>query len=296
MDSYTRFMEWLPAKMNEYNELMTTYTTLKEKECAVTGQSSSKRERKELLLKMKEDNTLTREENEELKFIERGDDIEDRYAGNVKVIADRKEREIKKAESDYENTLQYYKQERERSLKTLNRLYEEVKRKIESQKKRIEGERNLSVKTGVEITLEQDKRRVLQQMQKLISIIETSRKTQVSPEYRDKLPPVPALPETIVTQYVAPIVEVPIVEEPTESITEYYKDEAIVARGREEIRERRAEQKRKDREREIEEAHRPPTVYGFIADLEKRPHVKPTYVAVPVTDDGDVINDFFTKD
>jgi len=271
--------------MQQYNQLMTKFTLLKEKECAVTGQTASKRERKELLLSMKADNTLSKEDNEELRFIEREHDIEDRYASNVRVIEESKARAIRAAEDAYEKALRYYNSEKERSLNTLRRTHDEAKRKIEEQKKKIEGERALGLKTAAEIALEQEKRKILQEMQSLVQLMEAS-KVQVSPEYRDRLPPVPVLPEAIVTQYVTP---------PITYDSELAALEAQAAKGREEIRIRRAEQKRKDREREIEEAHRKPTVYGFVHELENRPFVNGTYVPQPVTDEEEAECNYFTQ-
>jgi hypothetical protein len=291
--------------MQQYKQLMTKFALLKEKECAITGQSAGKRERKDMLLSMKADNTITKEGNEELKFIEREHDIEDRYASNIRVIEESKERAIRAAEDAYEKALRYYNSEKERSLNTLRRTHDEAMRKIEEQKKKIEGERALASKTAAEIALEQDKRKILQEMQSLIRLMEMS-KSQVSAEYRDRLPPVPALPEAIETHYVAPAAvavttPVAIAYDPNTplplnitSSSDLAAWEAKAASGREEIRERRAEQKRKEREREIAESNRKPTVYGFVHELEKRAAVKATYVATPVRDEEETCT-FFTE-
>jgi hypothetical protein len=146
-------------------------------------------------------------------------------------------------------------------------------------------------------------------MQSLITLMERS-KTQVSAEYRDKLPAIPVLPEAVETHYVAPATVAPATVVTTPIAIAYDPNtplplninsssdlaawEAKAASGREEIRERRAEQKRKEREREIAESNRKPTVYGFVHELEKRAPVKATYVATPVRDEEETCT-FFTE-
>jgi uncharacterized membrane protein YqiK len=350
-------MEWLPAKMNEYNELMTTYTALKEKECSITGQSSNKKERKEMLLTQKENNTITKEGQIELENINKGEDLETKYRRNIRHVELRKDNELMEIESEYENAeakakaiydsslliakakkdkklkasesaceraVEHYTNEKDTSLAKIHREYVANKNTIERQKQRIEGERNLSSKTATEIALEQDKLKILRKMQTLIKTVEISRLNQVADEYRHKTPFPPVLPEPIVSQYVptAPPVTSNVLTPDIESDTlkDYYEDEATLLQAREEIKQKKIELARKEREAKIAESHmsvsnqslqrqyvekygrtsmyveghRPPTVYGPIHVLEKREFKQPAYVPEPVTDE--IENDFFTKD
>ena len=307
MDSYSRYTSWLPEKMQQFNQLMTKFTLLKQKECAITGHASGRKQKKENLLRMKENKTITKEGIAELEFINREEDAKELYQSNISTVQIRRDRELREAkkeydsalaaaEQKYDNAMEAYEKQMNLSLAKANREHNAKKQMFGLQKQTIEDERTHATKSSVEITLEQDKRKILQEMQSLITLMEMS-KTQVSVEYRDKLPPVPALPEAIVTNYVAPVAIVPVgpvatVYDPNtpppiniNSSSDLAAWEAKAASGREEIRERRAEQKRKEREREVAESNRKPTVYGFICDLENRAPVKATYVATPVRDE-----------
>ena len=332
MDSYTRYTSWLPEKMQQYNQLMTKFTLLKEKECAITGHASGRKQKKENLLRMKENKTITREGIAELEYINKEEDAKELYQTNITVIEKRKEKELdeakaayqkaiakaeealqeakQSAESKYEKTKGTYESQTQQSLSKIKREYDAKKQMFGLQKQSIEDERTHATKSSAEIALEQDKRKILQEMQSLIILMEMS-KTQVSAEYRDNLPPVPALPEAIETHYVAPVAVAIVPVGPVATVydpntplplnitssSDLAAWEAKAASGREEIRERRAEQKRKEREREVAESNRKPTVYGFICDLENRAPVKATYVANPVTDDDTgAKSDFFLRD
>ena len=291
--------------MESFNQLMTKYKAIKEKECAVTGQSSGRIQKKEALLRMKENNTITDAGKIELDFIDAEDKVETNYNRNMEVIRRKKENairqaEIKKenairkaeadnenairqAEIDYEKGLEYYDSEKQSSLSRHKKEYDTKNRTVDARKQRIEDERNISVKTATEIAISQQKIDILTQMQKMIKVLQVSRNS-LEQRDKDRLQPLIELPEPIVTQYVhtapAPVAIVTI-PRPMPDISMLGEDADLLAM-REENRARRRE---RDRKREEEERERKPTVYGFIHELEGRPAVKSTYVPKPVTDD-----------
>lgn len=338
---------------------MTTYTALKERECAITGQSSTKKEKKERLLALKEECTITKEDMAELDFLNKEEDLETEYRRNIRVVEVRKDNDMTETDAAYETAVDkakrsyddaiaqakavyddalvtakfkqekkqkasekscekavdYYTSDKEKRMAKLNRDYTALQRKIEMQKQKIEGEKTLTAKTAAEITLEQDKLKLLKQMQNIIKMIEVFRLTQVEDQYRDQTPLPPVLPEPLVTQYVEPPAPV------TPEMKEYYDLEASATAGREMIRQQKLDLARKEREIRIaqsaaevgEEATqqrylktygrtsrylpsgRLPTVYGAIHELEKRPHVTDTYVPKPVTDEEEAECNYFTQ-
>lgn len=291
MSRLAEYASFMQKKMVEYTELMTKFSALKEKECAVMTQTGSKKEKKEMLLRMKEDNTLSKEDNEELNFINREGDIELNYERNLEVIRRKKENAIREAESAYERGLEYYKSEKEASLRALNRTHTTKKNMLELQKKRIEGERSISIKTATELAIDTQKRDLLTQMKLIIDIMQISR-NQAPLADREKLPPIPVLPEIIASQYTPPQTMSPAVKE-------IYDIEEKNSALREEFRMKRRERDRADREREREESSKKPTVYGFVHELEGRPYVKPCYNPPVINDSDDVPKptcDIFTKE
>lgn len=268
MSRLAEFTSFMQNKMVAYTELLTKYNGLKEKECAVMTQTEGKKEKREMFLRMKENNTLSKEDNEELNFINKEHDIDMNYERNLEVIRRKKENAIREAEASYERGLEYYKSEKEASLRSLNRTHTAKKNMLELQKKRIEGERSISIKTATELAIDNQKRDILTQMKSIIDIMEVSRK-QAPLSDQEKLPSIPVLPEVIVSQYVP--------QPMSSAVKEIYDMEAENSVLREEFRMKRRERDRADREREREESSKKPTVYGFIHELEGRPYVKPCY-------------------
>lgn len=299
--------------MVEYTELMTKFSALKEKECAVMTQSESKKERKESLLRMKETNALSKEELAELEYFDKEENIDATWETKKQesdLIRERKhteakaqakakyesarlemEKEIALADASYNRAIVYYDSQKEQQLTKLNNKYTATKRRIEAQKKRIEDERIISAKTASEMNIDAQKRDLLTKMKTIIDTLQISR-NQAPLADREKLPPVPILPETIVSQYVP-------VQPVSPTVNELYDIEEKNSALREEFRMKRRERDRADREREREESSKKPTVYGFVHELEGRPYVKPCYNAPIINDSDDVPEpscDFFTKE
>ena len=343
MSRLPEYLAWLQPKMNDYNELMTKYKSLKEKECAITSNTQYKRERKEALLRAKEDSTLTREDNLELDKINREANTEAMFLTNMHQIETRRSYEMRrvdesynrevesaraifdssivkaearkniatmKADEAYNSTATHYRAQKEQSLTATEREYNEKKRKLDEKKQKIEDERKYTLKTAVEITLEQDKLKILQELQKVIRLIEYAKTSTLHPNELEDAPTVPVLPEPIVTQFTPAPIPTPVAPTPapvpvTPPVVKYDysmlgEDPATVAL--------RQEMKLKRREKDMEEearlreetANRPPTRYGFIHELEKRPYVKPSYVPPVIEDEPEEkseekVNDFFTK-
>lgn len=290
MSRLAEYSSFMQNKMVGYTELLTRFNALKEKECAVMTQTESKKEKREMFLRMKEDNTLSKEDNEELNFINKEHDIEVNYERNLEVIRRKKENAIREAEASYDRALEYYKSEKEASLRSLNRTHTAKKNILELQKKRIESERSISIKTATELAIDAQKRDLLTQMKAIIDIMQVSR-NQAPLVDQEKLPAIPVLPEIMVLQYTP--------QPMSPAVKEVYDMEATNSALREEFRMKRRERDRADREREREESVKP-TVYGFIHELEGRPYVKPCYNP-PVILDYEEVNaetscDFFTKE
>jgi hypothetical protein len=93
----------MQSKMVEYTELMTKFSALKEKECAVMTQTGGKKERKQMLLQLKENHTLSKEEHIELEVIAKEDYIEQCYTGNMFHIEKRKTLDMERAEDQYKS-------------------------------------------------------------------------------------------------------------------------------------------------------------------------------------------------
>jgi len=311
-------------KMAGYTELLTKFNALKEKECAIMTQTGGKKEKKESLLRLKEKKTLTKTEQLELEHINTEEDIEARYVKNIVVIQTRRDKEENEVEEEYkatvtrakrkyeaileqaeedrkkgkkdaelhfETTKQVYDNEKSASLNKENKTYSKKKVSLELQQEAIEDERNISIKTAIEITIEKDKRDLLTQMKSIIDILQLSR-NQAPLVDREKLPAIPVLPETIVSQYV------PVQPPPIQSVsTEEYEYDPKTSILREEFRMKRRELERAERER-TQESARKPTVYGFVHELEGRPYVKPCYNPPIITDYEEVNTqtcDIFTK-
>ena len=289
MSRYSEYMAFENSHMEGFNQLMTKYRAIKEKECAVTGQSSGRVQKKEALLRLKENNTITDGGRIELDFIDAEDKVETNYNRNIEVIRRKKENAIRQAEIDYEKGLEYYDSEKQASLTKAQKKFDSQKRIIEAKKQRIEDERNISIKTATEIAINQQKIDILTQMQKMVKVLQVSRNS-LEQRDKDRLPPMIELPEPIVTQYVhttptpaiAPVATPTPIPRPMPDISMLGEDADLLAM-REENRARRRE---RDRKREEETTTvRKPTVYGFIHEIEGRPPTKRTYVPKPVTDD-----------
>lgn len=301
-----------------YTELLTKFNALKEKECAIMTQTGSKKEKKESLLRLKEKKTLTKAEQLELEHINTEEDIETSYRKNIRTIQLKKQRAEDEAERvflaavanaeairdknklaatiDYERVEEYYNGEKSASLNKENKTYSKKKASLELQQEAIEDERNISIKTATEISIEKDKRDLLTQMKAIIDILQISR-NQAPLIDQEKLPAVPVLPETIVSHYV-PVQPPPIqLPPPIQSVsTETYEYDPDTSRLREEFRMKRRELERAEREREREESARKPTKYGFIHELEGRPYVKPRYnPPAPDCEETEPVTEDFTK-
>ena len=303
--------------MAGYTELLTKFNALKEKECAIMTQTGGKKEKKESLLRLKEKKTLTKTEQLELEHINTEEDIEANYRKNIRTIQLKKQRAEDEAERvfltavanaeairnknklaatiDYERVEEYYNGEKSASLNKENKTYSKKKASLELQQEAIEDERNISIKTATEITIEKDKRDLLTQMKTIIDILQLSR-NQAPLVDREKLPAIPVLPEIIVSQYV------PVQPPPIQPVsTEEYEYDPNTSTLREEFRMKRRELERAEREREREESARKPTKYGFVHELEGRPYVKPCYNPPVILDYEEVnaetpVTDYFTKE
>jgi hypothetical protein len=216
------------------------------------------------------------------------------------------EKAIEDAKSTYVSSVEYFKNQKNFQKTKLNARYSAKKRVLEDRKKFIEQERSITVKTVAEIAIEQSKVKVLQEMQKLISMIDYAKKTTLRESEMDDAPTVPVLPEPIVTQYV-PATPAPVIPAPIAPPVVRYdysmlgEDPATVALRQEmQLRRRQRDIEEEARLRE-ETANRPPTRYGLLHELEGRPYVKPSYVPPVIEDEPEekseekVLCDFFTR-
>jgi hypothetical protein len=224
--------------MIEYEELKVKYAAVKEQESALGQQSSCKKDKKELLLSMKENNTITKEGNSELEYMEREDAIESTYRNNIATIMKAKERAIREAEEKYDTAMSYYTREREQSMTKAKRIYDTKKRTLELQKNRIEGERSISSKTAAELSIEKQKRAILKEMKEFIDGIDIAR-SQIPEKERDFLFDIPELPEPIVDAHI-PTAPVTPARKPKRVISEdqwmSYGEDASLAQMREQAR------------------------------------------------------------
>ena len=310
MSRLSEYLAWLQPKMKEYSELMTKYKSVKERECAISSQNTSKKSKKETLLAMKQNKTISREGASELLYIQQDEDTKALHVTNLSGIDKRREREIKdakdacdkaiaKAEERFENAKQAYDIQYQQSSARVNREWEAKKNMFQLQKQCIEDERQYSLKTATEMTIEQDKVKVLREIEKLIGLIEYAKKSTLRESELEDAPTVPVLPEPIVAQFTPepPATIPPVVKYDYSMLGE---DPATVALRQEMLSKRREKEKEEDAIRKQEMAGRPPTRYGLVHVLEGRPAVTHTYVA-PVIDDTDdeketLKNDFFTRD
>jgi hypothetical protein len=302
MSRKSEYLAWLQPKMSEYAELMTKYKALKEKECAVGNQSSSKQQKRDILLLRRRNNTITQEESTELEYFEKEDGIDTMWDTHIERSKKVMEKAIEDAKSTYISSVEYFETQKKFQKTKLNTRYSAKKRLLEDRKKFIEQERSISVKTVAEITVEQAKLKVLQDMQKLIGLIEYAKKSTLKESEMEDAPSIPVLPEPIMTQFTPPApIPVPVTPAPTPAVKYDYsmlgEDPATVALRQEMLSKRREKEREEEARWREENANRPPTQYGPIHVLEGRPAVKHTYVAPVIEDEPEekILNDFFTR-
>jgi hypothetical protein len=186
---------WESKHLVDHSTLLEKYNSLKQKENMMLEAKEGKTSKKDILLKHKANNTLTKLGNLDLENIEKEDVIQGNYNRNLMTITQRREKRIRDAEEEFEKAESYYNCEKDSSLAKVKREYESKKRTLESKGECIEQERNLSVKSASEITLEKQKYDILKQLQNNITTIQIS---------RDQLPKdtsfntsVPTLPEPL---------------------------------------------------------------------------------------------------
>jgi hypothetical protein len=208
----------------DHSALLEKYTSLKQKENMMLEAKEGKTSKKDILLKHKANNTITKLGNIELDLIEKEDVIESNYNRNILCMTTTKDSKLKALEDKYDadmlklknkyeterdaisekykSSTNYYETERDSSLRKTKNEFESKKRTLESRGECIEQERNLSVKSASEITLEKQKYDILRQIQNNITTIQMS---------RDQLPKdtpfntcVPTLPEPLANSTAPP--------------------------------------------------------------------------------------------
>ena len=170
-----QYNAWESKHLVEHSALLEKYNSLKQKENMMLEAKEGKTNKKDILLKHKANNTITKLGNIELENIEKEDVIQGNYNRNILNITQRREKKIREAEDEFEKATSYYNSERDSSLSKTKREYDAKKRTLESRGECIEQERNLSVKSASEITLEKQKYDVLKQLKNSIACVEISR-------------------------------------------------------------------------------------------------------------------------
>jgi hypothetical protein len=167
----------------EFYEWMDKYHSLKQKESLMNEAKEGKVSRKDMLLKAKADNTLTKLGFVELDLIDREEAIQANYNRNILQITQRREKRIREAEEEFERATSYYTNERDSSMSKSKRDFDAKKRILAIRGDAIEAERSMVIKTAAEITLERQKYDVLKSMNSVIIRWRMS-KTQCPPGTR----------------------------------------------------------------------------------------------------------------
>lgn len=214
--SLLQYQAWESNALKEYSDLLEKYNSFKTKEENVLGQKDVKNSKRDMLLKFKADNTLSKIGNLELEHIDREEAIEANFRRNIKVIEDSKLSKITSAEKEYEkiiaialekrdkkieeavlaceNANNYYNSERDSSLSKCKRDYDSKKRILEARGEQVEQMRTIDMKSTTEISMEKQKYDILSKMNDCILKMKISR-SQV--EGADTIANnIPTLPET----------------------------------------------------------------------------------------------------
>ena len=232
-----QYNAWESKQLMTHSALLEKYKSLKQKESMLAEAKDGKTSRKDILLKHKADNTISKIGNAELELIEKEDTIDSNYNRNINTITSSRESSLKTIEDKYEADLlnlrtayeakkamveekfskaeSYYNSEKESSKAKSKREFDSKKRTLEARGECIQQERAISVKSATEITLEKQKFDILKQLKNIISQIEMS---------RSSLPPntpfntiVPTLPEPLGSSPAAPSPPAPAAPSPASS-------------------------------------------------------------------------------
>ena len=192
------YKAWESNALTNYSTELAKYNSLKEKEASILEQKSGKTSKKDILLKCKADNTLTKIGNLELENIQKEEQIEDNFRSNNLTIEQKRDRAIQQAHLDYEKAKRYYDSERERSLGKAKREYDAKKRTLESRGEQVEQLRTIELKTSAEISLDKQKYDLLVKLQDIIDTINMSRRAIDNADALEFETNVPVLPEPLV--------------------------------------------------------------------------------------------------
>jgi len=266
-----QYNAWEAKQLVLYSQLLEKYTSLKQKEGMMLEAKEGKVSRKDILLKFKGDNTISKLGNAELEYIEKEDVIQGNYDRNILIIQQRREKKLKEAEEEYERSFNYYNNERDKSLAKTKREYDSKKRTLESRGESIEQERNISIKSASEITLEKQKYDILKQMNDSIEHIKLSR-DQLPKDtlFNTTIPDLPeALSKTVVPQN-RQVPQVPKTPKPESSDLPSWVfsvgEDASLAILREESRREDAKQRKEAAEEDMKRQER---AYAYRMQLER---------------------------
>ena len=257
-----QYFAWEGEHRIEHNKLMDDYNSLKEKELMISEQTNAKGSKKEMLLEMKANTTLSKLDNLKLWMLEKDMAIDAAYDRNIQLITEKRERAIKEAELAFEKAKSYYDCEKDLSTNKAKREYDGKKRILESRGEAIESEKSFVFKTATEITLEKQKHDILVKLKKSIAVWKMSRsQLPGNPKFDMHIP---ELPEPIVERVVKKRAESNASQEeftppPMPDWLQRVGEDAELAVLREQARQEDAEFLRKQ---QMQEEPRRKTVYG----------------------------------
>jgi hypothetical protein len=172
---YLHYKEWEGKAMLKHTELIDKYNSLKQKEGMMAESKEGKENKKDILLKHKANNTLSKIGFIELEMIDKEDIISSSYNRNILMITQRRDKKLREAEEEFERATGYYSSERDASMAKTKREFESKKRSLELRGEAVEAERSLAIRSGAEITLEKQKYDLLKQIKTSIDTISMSR-------------------------------------------------------------------------------------------------------------------------
>ena len=258
-----QYFVWEGEHRIEHNKLIDEYNSLKEKELMISEQTNAKGSKKEMLLEMKANTTLSKLDNLKLWMLEKDMAIDAAYDRNIQLITEKRERAIKEAELAFEKAKSYYDCEKDLSTNKAKREYDGKKRILESRGEAIENEKSFVFKTATEITLEKQKHDLLVKLKKSIGVWKMSRSQLPGNPKFDM--PIPELPEPIVERLVKKRAESNVEEEftppPMPDWLQREGEDPELAVLREQARQEEAEFLRKQ---QMQEETSRKTVYGFV--------------------------------
>jgi hypothetical protein len=159
-----QYQAWESTAMKEYSALLDKYSSLKEKETSVLEQKGIKTGKKDMLLKFKADNTLSKMGNLELELIEKEENAES-YC-NAQIL---------QAQQKFEAVRDFFLKQKEQSLSKTKREYDAKKRNLEQKGESIEQLRTIDIKSGAEISIEKQKYELLSKMNDIVMRMDMSR-------------------------------------------------------------------------------------------------------------------------